>query len=236
MTLLEINSLTSGYGEVQILWGVDLKLEQGKLTTLVGSNGVGKTTLLSTVMGLLRPWQGTVTFAGRDVTHLPAHGRANAGMVLVPEGRQLFTDMTVYENLEMGAFSRRARATFKQNLDKVFELFPRLEERAHQKAGTLSGGEQQMVAVGRGLMAEPEVLMLDELSLGLSPLLALTLFEALTRLKQTGLTMLLVEQNVAMALAVSDYAYVLSQGKVWLEGEARQLLKNDEIRRTYLGI
>ena len=236
MNLLEVNSLTSGYEEVQILWGVDLKLEQGKLTTLVGSNGVGKTTLLSTVMGLLRPWQGTVTFAGRDVTHLSAHARANAGMVLVPEGRQLFTDMTVYENLEMGAFSRRARATFKQNLDKVFELFPRLQERARQKAGTLSGGEQQMVAVGRGLMAEPEVLMLDELSLGLSPLLALTLFEALTRLKKTGLTMLLVEQNVAMALAVSDYAYVLSQGKVWLEGEARQLLKNDEIRRTYLGI
>jgi len=236
MNLLEVNSLTSGYEEVQILWGVDLKLEQGKLTTLVGSNGVGKTTLLSTLMGLLRPWQGTVTFAGRDVTHLPAHTRANAGMVLVPEGRQLFTDMTVYENLEMGAFSRRARATFKQNLDKVFELFPRLGERARQKAGTLSGGEQQMVAVGRGLMAEPEVLMLDELSLGLSPLLALTLFEALTRLKKTGLTMLLVEQNVAMALAVSDYAYVLSQGKVWLEGEARQLLKNDEIRRTYLGI
>jgi len=236
MNLLEVNSLTSGYDEVQILWGVDLKLEQGKLTSLVGSNGVGKTTLLSTVMGLLRPWQGTVTFAGRDVTHLAAHARANAGMVLVPEGRQLFTDMTVYENLEMGAFSRRARASFKQNLDKVFELFPRLKERARQKAGTLSGGEQQMVAVGRGLMAEPEVLMLDELSLGLSPLLALTLFEALTRLKQTGLTMLLVEQNVAMALAVSDYAYVLSQGKVWLEGEARQLLKNDEIRRTYLGI
>jgi branched-chain amino acid transport system ATP-binding protein len=236
MNLLEVNSLTSGYDEVQILWGVDLKLEQGKLTSLVGSNGVGKTTLLSTVMGLLRPWQGTVTFAGRDVTHLAAHARANAGMVLVPEGRQLFTDMTVHENLEMGAFSRRARATFKQNLDKVFELFPRLKERAHQKAGTLSGGEQQMVAVGRGLMAEPEVLMLDELSLGLSPLLALTLFEALTRLKKTGLTMLLVEQNVAMALAVSDYAYVLSQGKVWLEGEARQLLKNDEIRRTYLGI
>jgi branched-chain amino acid transport system ATP-binding protein len=236
MNLLEVNSLTSGYDEVQILWGVDLKLEQGKLTSLVGSNGVGKTTLLSTVMGLLRPWQGTVTFAGRDVTHLAAHTRAKAGMVLVPEGRQLFTDMTVYENLEMGAFSRRARATFKQNLDKVFELFPRLKERAHQKAGTLSGGEQQMVAVGRGLMAEPEVLMLDELSLGLSPLLALTLFEALTRLKQTGLTMLLVEQNVAMALAVSDYAYVLSQGKVWLEGEARQLLKNDDIRRAYLGI
>jgi branched-chain amino acid transport system ATP-binding protein len=236
MHLLELNGLSSGYGEVQILWGLNLKLEQGKLTTLVGSNGVGKTTLLSTVMGLLRPWKGTVFFQGRDFTYFSPHARAQAGMVLVPEGRQLFTAMTVHENLEMGAFSPRARAKFQDNLEKVFTLFPRLKERAHQKAGTLSGGEQQMVAVGRGLMSEPEVLILDELSLGLSPLLALSLFEALVRLKATGLTMLLVEQNVAMALAVSDYAYVLAQGKVWLEGEARQLLKNDDIRRTYLGI
>ncbi len=236
MALLEVNSLASGYGEVQILWGVNLRLEKGRLTTLVGSNGVGKTTLLSTVMGLLKPWEGSVTFAGQDVTQMSANARAKAGMVLVPEGRQLFTDMTVYENLEMGAFSSRARATMKQNLEKVYELFPRLKERARQKAGTLSGGEQQMVAVGRGLMAEPEILMLDELSLGLSPLLALNLFEALTRLKTTGLTMLLVEQNVTMALAVSDYAYVLAEGRVHLEGEARALAKNEEIRRTYLGI
>lgn len=236
MNLLEITDLTSGYEGVQILWGVNLSLEKGKLTTLVGSNGVGKTTLLSTVMGLLRPWQGTVNFEGKDVTTLPAHARAKAGMVLVPEGRQLFTEMTVLENLEMGAFSPRARASYKENLDKVFELFPRLKERAKQKAGTLSGGEQQMVAVSRGLMAEPEVLFLDELSLGLSPLLALTLFESLTRLKKTGLTMLLVEQNVSMALAVSDYAYVLAEGRVHLEGPARDLLKNDEVRRTYLGI
>ncbi len=236
MHLLEVTGLSSGYGEVQILWGVNLSLAQGKLTTLVGSNGVGKTTLLATVMGLLKPWEGVVTFQGRDVTSSSPHARAQAGMILVPEGRQLFTAMTVYENLEMGAFSSRARANFKSNLEKVYALFPRLRERAHQKAGTLSGGEQQMVAVGRGLMAEPEVLMLDELSLGLSPLLALSLFEALTRLKATGLTMLLVEQNVAMALAVSDYAYVLAEGRVHLEGEARQLLENDEIRRTYLGI
>ena len=236
MNLLEINDLASGYEGLQILWGVNLRLEQGKLTTLVGSNGVGKTTLLSTIMGLLRPWQGTVTFAGRDVTHLSAHARAKAGMVLVPEGRQLFPDMTVLENLEMGAFSTRARSGYKQNLEKVFELFPRLKERIRQKAGTLSGGEQQMVAVSRGLMAEPEILILDELSLGLSPLLSLTLFESLTRLKKTGLTMLLVEQNVTMALAVSDYAYVLAEGRVHLEGEARDLAKNDEIRRTYLGI
>jgi len=182
------------------------------------------------------PWQGAVTFGGRDVSQWSAHARAKAGMVLVPEGRQLFTEMTIMENLEMGAFSRRARPSFRQNLEKVFELFPRLKERARQKAGTLSGGEQQMVAVARGLMAEPEILMLDELSLGLSPLLALTLFESLTRLKKTGLTMLLVEQNVTMALAVSDFAYVLAEGRVHLEGEARALMKNDEIRRTYLGI
>ena len=236
MAILEVNDITSGYEGVQILWGVNLKLEPGKLTTLVGSNGVGKTTLLKTVMGLMRPLAGSVSFQGKDVTGLSAHARAKAGMVLVPEGRQLFTEMTIYENLEMGAFSPRARATFNQNLDKVYELFPRLKERARQKAGTLSGGEQQMVAVGRGLMAEPEVLMLDELSLGLSPLLALTLFEALNRLKKTGLTMLLVEQNVTMALAVSDYAYVLAEGKVHLEGPARELSKNDEVRRTYLGI
>ncbi len=236
MNLLEIKDLTSGYEGVQILWGVNLRLEQGKLTTVVGSNGVGKTTLLSTAMGLLRPWQGTVTFAGQDVTNLPAYARAKAGMVLVPEGRQLFTDMTVLENLEMGAFSKRARASFQKNLDQVFELFPRLKERAKQKAGTLSGGEQQMVAVARGLMAEPEILILDELSLGLSPLLALTLFESLTQLKKTGLTMLLVEQNVSMALAVSDYAYVLAEGRVHLQGPARDLLKNDEVKRTYLGI
>jgi branched-chain amino acid transport system ATP-binding protein len=236
MAVLEVRNVASGYEGVQILWGVNLKLEPGKLTTLVGSNGVGKTTLLKTVMGLLRPIEGSVAFQGKEVTRLSAHARAKAGMVLVPEGRQLFTDMSIYENLQMGAFSPRARAGFKQNLEKVYDIFPRLKERAHQKAETLSGGEQQMVAVARGLMAEPEVLMLDELSLGLSPLLALNLFETLTRLKKTGLTMLLVEQNVTMALAVSDYAYVLAEGRVHLEGPARELSKNDEVRRTYLGI
>jgi branched-chain amino acid transport system ATP-binding protein len=236
MALLEVQNLTSGYGEVQILWGVSLKLEKGKLTTLVGSNGVGKSTLLRTVMGLLRPWQGSINFQGQDLTRQSAHARAKAGLVLVPEGRQLFSDMTVIENLEMGAFPPRSRAHFRENLDRVFTLFPRLAERPNQKAGSMSGGEQQMVAVARGLMAQPEVLVIDELSLGLSPLLALTLFESMVELKKLGLTMLLVEQNVAMALGVSDYAYVLSQGRVSLEGESRQLLKNDEIRRTYLGM
>ncbi len=236
MAVMEVHNVASGYEGVQILWGVSLKLEPGRLTTLVGSNGVGKTTLLKTVMGLLKPLAGTVTFQGKEVTRMSAHARAKAGMVMVPEGRQLFTDMSIYENLQMGAFSPRARASFKNNLDKVYEIFPRLKERANQKAGTLSGGEQQMVAVARGLMAEPEVLMLDELSLGLSPLLALNLFETLTQLKKTGLTMLLVEQNVTMALAVSDYAYVLAEGRVHLEGPARELSQNDEVRRTYLGI
>jgi branched-chain amino acid transport system ATP-binding protein len=236
MALLEVQNLTSGYGEVQILWGVSLKLEKGKLTTLVGSNGVGKSTLLRTVMGLMRPWQGSINFQGQDLTRQSAHARAKAGLVLVPEGRQLFSDMTVIENLEMGAFPPRSRAHFRENLDRVFTLFPRLAERPNQKAGSMSGGEQQMVAVARGLMAQPEVLVIDELSLGLSPLLALTLFESMVELKKLGLTMLLVEQNVAMALGVSDYAYVLSQGRVSLEGESRQLLKNDEIRRTYLGL
>ncbi len=236
MAVLEVANLVSGYGEVQILWGASLQLEQGRLTTLVGSNGVGKTTLLRTVMGLLKPWQGTVTFKGQDLTRASAHVRAKAGLVLVPEGRQLFTEMTVQENLEMGAFSHRARDHMQENLDKVFTLFPRLAERRAQKSGLMSGGEQQMLAVARGLMAQPEVLIIDELSLGLSPLLALTLFESLLALKKEGLTMLLVEQNVAMSLAVSDYAYVLAEGRVVLEGEARALLKNDEVRRAYLGV
>jgi len=233
---LEVNDLTSGYGEVQILWGVSLRLEPGKLTALVGSNGAGKTTLLRAVTGLVRTWSGSVSFGGRDVTRLPAHERASEGLVLVPEGRQLFTDMTVQENLEMGAYSRRAQQSARRNLERVLALFPRLAERRAQKAGTLSGGEQQMVAVARGLMAEPKVLMLDELSLGLAPRLVLDLFDALRRLKAEGLTMLLVEQNVAMAMAVSDYAYVLAEGRIHLEGEARELAKKEEVRRAYLGL
>ena len=236
MALLKVHDVVSGYGEVQILWGASLKLEKGKLTSLVGSNGAGKTTLLRTAMGLLRPWKGAVTFEGKDITRASPHSRASSGLVLVPEGRQLFTDMSVYENLEMGSITGRARPHLQRNVEKVYELFPRIKERRNQKAGTLSGGEQQMLAVARGLMAEPEILMFDELSLGLSPVLVLTLFETLGALKAEGLTMLLVEQNVHMALAVSDYAYVLSEGKVWMEGEARSLAKNEEVRKAYLGI
>ncbi|MGK3960911.1 ABC transporter ATP-binding protein [Sorangium sp. So ce118] len=233
---LEVTDLATGYGEVQILWGVTLRLAPGKLTALVGSNGAGKTTLLRAVTGLLPAWGGSVVFAGRDVTRIPAHARAGEGLVLVPEGRQLFADMTVHENLELGAFSRRAQPGLRRNLERVFEMFPRLADRRGQKAGTLSGGEQQMVAVARGLMADPKVLMLDELSLGLAPRLVLDLFESLRRLKAEGLTMLLVEQNVAMAMAVSDYAYVLAEGRVHLEGEASELAKKEEVRRAYLGV
>jgi branched-chain amino acid transport system ATP-binding protein len=236
MALLEVRDVYSGYGEVQILWGVSLRLEPGKLTTLVGSNGAGKTTLLRTVMGLLRPWRGSIRFHDRDITRQATHARASAGLALVPEGRQLFTEMSVYENLELGAIAARARPHFQRNAERVFALLPRLKERRNQKAGTLSGGEQQMLAVGRGLMAEPQILLFDEFSLGLSPVLALNLFETLQALKREGLTMLLVEQNVHMALAVSDYAYVLAEGKIWMEGEAHTLAARAEVRQAFLGI
>ncbi len=236
MAILEINQVTSGYGEVQILWGTSLKLEEGKLTCLVGGNGVGKTTLLRTVMGLLKPWDGTIQFQGQDVSKVPAYTKAELGLVLVPEGRQLFTDMSVYENLEMGASNQRARPKFNTNLARVYEMFPRLKERQDQTAGTLSGGEQQMLAVARGIMADPKVLMIDELSLGLAPVLILGLFESLKVLRDLGITILLVEQNVQMALAISDYGYVLSEGQVEIQGPARELMKDEHIQSAYLGI
>lgn len=236
MAILEIKEISSGYGEVQILWGASMQLEEGKLTSLVGANGAGKTTLLKTVMGLLKPWGGQVIFEGEDVSKLTAHEKADLGLVLVPEGRQLFTDMSVRENLEMGASPKRSRPHISKNLELVYEMFPRLKERATQKAGTLSGGEQQMLAVGRGLMAAPKVLMFDELSLGLAPVLVLGLFENLLMLKETGLTMLLVEQNVQMALAVSDYGYVLAQGRVGVEGPSKELATDKHVRAAYLGM
>jgi branched-chain amino acid transport system ATP-binding protein len=236
MAILKVRDVAAGYGEVQILWGTGLTLEEGRLTALVGANGAGKTTLLRTVMGLTQPWQGSIWFDGEDVTRLPPHAKAERGLVLVPEGRQLFTDMSVSENLEMGASPKRARLHTRRNRERVFDMFPRLQEREDQVAGTLSGGEQQMLAVARGLMAEPIVLMLDELSLGLAPNLVLGLYETLGQLREAGLTMLLVEQNVQMALAVSDYGYVLSQGRVELQGTSRELAQNEHVRTAYLGI
>ena len=236
MAILEIHELTSGYGEVQILWGASMALESGKLTCLVGGNGVGKTTMLRSVMGLTRPWHGKVVFDGKDVTRVPPYAKAEMGLVLVPEGRQLFTTMSVLENLEMGATNSRARPHMERNKERVFEMFPRLKERAPQMAGTLSGGEQQMLAVARGLMSDPVVLMIDELSLGLAPVLALQLFQTLRQLRAAGLTLLLVEQNVQTALAISDYGYVLSQGRIDLEGPARKLIKDEQVRAAYLGM
>lgn len=236
MPILEVREVASGYGDVQILWNASMALEPGRMTCLVGANGVGKTTLLRTVMGQIKPMSGSIWFEGRDVSRVPAYTKAALGLVLVPEGRQLFTDMTVLENLEMGASNPHARPALKRNLARVFEMFPRLHERMHQKSGTLSGGEQQMVAVARGLMADPKVLMIDELSLGLSPVLTVQLFQNLKQLKQTGLTILLVEQNVQMALAVSDYGYVLAQGRTELEGPSRQLASDHHVRSAYLGL
>jgi branched-chain amino acid transport system ATP-binding protein len=236
MALLEVRNVASGYGELQILWGVDLALAQGQLTTLVGSNGAGKTTLLRTIIGQLKPWQGQVFFQGQDVSRLTPYAKAELGLILAPEGRQLFTDMTVMENLEMGATPRRARPRMTQNLERVFAMFPRLKERRQQRAGTMSGGEQQMLAVARGIMSEPVILIVDEMSLGLAPVLALDLFQSLRKLRKEGYTILLVEQNVRMALKVSDYAYVLAKGKIDLNGPSLQIENNEDVRQAYLGI
>jgi branched-chain amino acid transport system ATP-binding protein len=236
MSILEVREICSGYGEVQILWGSSLNLQESQLTCLVGGNGAGKTTLLKTVIGQLRPWSGSIWFEGKDVSRLPANAKADMGLVLVPEGRQLFTDMTVYENLEIGATNRRARFKMNDNLEKVYEMFPRLKERKGQHAGTLSGGEQQMLAVARGIMADPKVLLIDELSLGLAPMLVLLLFGKLKQLRDLNITILVVEQNVQMALAISDYGFVLAEGKIGLEGPAHQLAKNEQVRAAYLGM
>lgn len=234
--ILKVENLEAGYGEVQVLWGISLSVEAGQLTTIIGANGAGKTTTLHASMGLINPKAGRILLKGEDVTRLPPHAKVDRGMVLVPEGRQLFANMTVEENLEMGAYTRRVRANVRKNLDYVYGLFPRLKERRTQKAGTFSGGEQQMLAVARGLMAEPEVLMIDEMSFGLSPLLVQQMFLMLRDLGRKGITLLLVEQSVHLALALCDYSYVVAEGRVFLEGPAREVAQNEEVRTVYLGV
>ena len=234
--LLEVDSLEAGYGEVQVLWGLSLKARRGALTAIVGANGAGKTTTLRAVAGTIAPWRGRVLFEGEDVTRLPTHAKAARGFALVPEGRQLFSAMSVAENLQMGAFTKRAAAKYADRLDQVFSLFPRLKERGRQQAGTLSGGEQQMVAIARGLMSDPDILIIDELSLGLAPVVVYQLLTTLKRLKEAGLTILLVEQNVHLALALSDYAYVVAEGRVFMEGLPAELAAKPEIRKAYLGL
>ena len=235
-TLLSVEGLEAGYGEVQVLWGLSLKARRGKLTAIVGANGAGKTTTLRAVAGTLTPWGGRVMLDGEDVTRVASHVKAARGLALVPEGRQLFSMMSVAENLELGAFSPRGSRSYAERLEQVFKLFPRLAERARQRAGTLSGGEQQMVAIARGLMSDPQILIIDELSLGLAPVVVYQLLATLKQLKQNGLTILLVEQNVHLALAVSDYAYVVAEGRIFTEGLPAELTANPEIRRAYLGL
>ena len=234
--VLTLENLESGYGDVQVLWTISLQVAPGKLTTVIGANGAGKTTALRTTMGTLEAWGGRVRLSGKDVTKLPPHAKANRGLVLVPEGRQLFPDMSVEENLEMGAYAKRARSNLKQNLERCFNLFPRLQERRKQKSSTLSGGEQQMLAMARGLMQEPAVLMIDELSLGLAPVLVQQLFFTLKKLRQQGMTIVLVEQNVHLALAMSDYTYVLAEGRVNIQGESHEVAGMPEVRKAYLGL
>ena len=234
--LLSVEGLEAGYGEVQVLWGLSLQARRGKLTAIVGGNGAGKTTTLRAVAGTLTPWGGRVMLDGEDVTRVPSHIKAARGLALVPEGRQLFSMMSVAENLELGAFSSRSSRSYAERLDQVYALFPRLAERARQRAGTLSGGEQQMVAIARGLMSDPQILIIDELSLGLAPVVVYQLLATLKQLKQNGLTILLVEQNVHLALAVSDYAYVVAEGRIFTEGLPAELTANPEIRRAYLGL
>jgi branched-chain amino acid transport system ATP-binding protein len=234
--LLQVESLEAGYDDVQVLWGISLSVSRGTMTTLLGANGAGKTTSLRAITGTLRPRGGRVLFAGEDVTRLPAHAKTARGLVLVPEGRQLFSNMSVEENLEMGAFSSRARQQFNRQLDQVYTLFPRLKERRRQKAGTFSGGEQQMLAIARGLMAVPEILIIDELSLGLAPVVVQQLVETLKALKASGVTVMLVEQNLHLALALCDYAYVIAEGRPFLEGPCAEVAAKPEIRQAYLGL
>jgi branched-chain amino acid transport system ATP-binding protein len=234
--LLSVEGLEAGYGEVQVLWGLSLKARRGQLTAIVGANGAGKTTTLRAVAGTLTPWAGRVMLGDEDVTRMPSHVKAGRGLALVPEGRQLFSAMSVAENLELGAFSPHSSRSYAERLNQVFGLFPRLAERQRQRAGTLSGGEQQMVAIARGLMSDPEILIIDELSLGLAPVVVYQLLATLKQLKQAGLTILLVEQNVHLALALSDYAYVIAEGRIFTEGEPAALAAKPEIRRAYLGL
>jgi branched-chain amino acid transport system ATP-binding protein len=233
--LLEVRGLHAGYGAVEVLRGIDLKVGEGEAVALLGSNGAGKSTLNNVMSGIFPAWSGRVGFDGADLTNAHYRDVVKAGLIQVPEGRRIFPNLTVLENLELGAFTR-AREHRARNLERAFVLFPRLKERSGQTAGTLSGGEQQMLAIGRGLMAQPRLLILDEPSLGLSPLLVEELFALIRQLRDDGLAVLLVEQNVGQSLEVVDRAYVLENGAIRFAGLPSQLMGSDELRRAYLGI
>jgi branched-chain amino acid transport system ATP-binding protein len=233
--LLTIEGLRGGYGAVEVLRGIDLSVGEGEIVALLGSNGAGKSTLNNTVCGIYPAWAGRVTFDGADLSGAHYRDVVKAGLIQVPEGRKIFPNLSVHENLELGSFTR-ARAHRARNLERIYGLFPRLKERSTQLAGTMSGGEQQMLAIGRGLMAEPRLLILDEPSLGLSPLLVEELFELIGQLHRDGLSVLLVEQNVAQSLDLAQRAYVLENGTVRFEGSSADLLASDALRRAYLGM
>jgi branched-chain amino acid transport system ATP-binding protein len=236
MLLLGLNNVTTKYGDLAALRNVSLAVDEGRIISIVGSNGAGKTTLLKTISGILPCSEGNITFAEKQIENLPPHKIVDEGIVQVPEGRLLFPFMTVLENLELGAFNSRSRKEIPSLLDSVYNYFPKLRDREDQLAGTLSGGEQQMVAIGRGLMAKPKLLMLDEPSLGLSPLIVKTVFETIVKINSDGITILLVEQNVLQSLMISDDVYVLENGEVVLTGQGKDLLNDPRVREAYLGI
>lgn len=232
---LRVSNLESGYGRLQVLFGVSFEAPSNSVVSILGPNGAGKTTTLLTVMGVVKPWGGVVELEGVDVTRLPPHRKVELGISLVPEGRRLFPEMTVEENLLMGAYTKRARDKMHDSLELVYTIFPRLRERRRQKAGTMSGGEQQMLAVARALMARPKVLLIDEPSAGLAPKVVADLFQTISQLKKE-MSVLLVEQNVAAALEISDYAYVLENGRIVLQGPAGELIENEHVKKAYLGV
>jgi branched-chain amino acid transport system ATP-binding protein len=234
--VLELDDVHTYYGSIHALKGVSLRVHEGEIVTLIGANGAGKSTTLRSINGVNHPREGRITFQGRDITHAPAHEIVKMGIAQSPEGRRLFPRMSVLENLEMGAFQRTDRANFKEDLDRVFHLFPRLAERKAQLAGTMSGGEQQMCAIGRALMARPKLLMLDEPSMGLAPIFVEKIFEIIAEINQQGTPILLVEQNALMALDAAKRGYVMETGVIALEGPAGDLSRNERVRKAYLGI
>ena len=235
MAMLEVKDLEVYYGMIQDIKGVSFHVDQGEVIALIGANGAGKTTILHTVTGLLSPKKGSVVFEGQEVTKIPAHKIVSLGMAHVPEGRRVFAELSVYENLKMGAYTRKDKSEIEENLQKIYERFPRLKERKNQMAGTLSGGEQQMLAMGRALMSQPKIILMDEPSMGLSPILVNEIFDIIQEVSKSGTTVLLVEQNAKKALSIADRAYVLETGRIALEGRAEDLLRDDSIKKAYLG-
>lgn len=235
MAMLEVKDLQVYYGVIQALKGISFHVNQGEVIALIGANGAGKTTTLQTLTGILSPKSGSIVFEGKDLTRTPAHKIVEMGMAHVPEGRRVFADMSVYENLLLGAYTRKDKAEIAESLAGVYKRFPRLEERKGQRAGTLSGGEQQMLAMGRALMSKPRLIVMDEPSMGLSPIFVEEIFHIIREISASGTTVLLVEQNAKKALAIANRAYVLETGNIVLSGDAKEMMNNDSIKKAYLG-